>query len=255
MEEERITKYPSESFKSDNEYDENGEEMTEDRDASTSKYDPALMSDSKSTISSTAISRTETPDEQDFGLPIGGIMREQQDDPEKLKEDIAARGIIRSGQYLSKDSALKGSMISTVLSTENQSTSQTGLDQDLTDKPESPIPLQTAVVAESDLTDSRPSSASTNSSVEIPFKTDDSEPKKKESFHTPELVKVGERETSFMTRPGNLKVELSSICTQTDNSWLKDLEFYEEISHFKPEWIDEMKTIKHRKESKSSTGN
>ncbi|XP_031554986.1 uncharacterized protein LOC116291893 [Actinia tenebrosa] len=251
MEEEKIKKFPSESIQSEEEETRDDAEMAEEE---PSKYDSALMSDSKSSISSTAFSRTETPDEQTYGLPIDTIKTKHEDDPEKLKKDIAARGIIVPSQKLSEHSSLRGSLMSTALVSERMS--ENDLNQDIPDSEESIIPLEPAANVDTDLIDSRPSSASTSLSVEVPLKVEqtDSESEQKLSSHSPELVRVGERETSFISRQGNITVELSSTCTQTESSWLKDLEFYEEISHFRPEWIDEMKAIKQRKESKSSSG-
>lgn len=253
MEEEKIKKFPSESINSD---EEEAGGSAETADEQLSKYDAALLSDSKSSISSTAFSRTETPDEQSYGLPIDKIRAKHEDDPEKLKKDIAARGIITPEQKLSEHSTLRGSLMSTALVSEN--VSENDSNQDIPASEESVRPLEPAanVPVDTDLIDSRPSSASTSLSVEVPLKVEqsDSEHEQKLSSNSSELVKVGERETSFISRPGNVRVELSSTCTQTDSSWLKDLEFYEEISHFRPEWIDEMKAIKQRKESKSSSG-
>ncbi|EDO33633.1 predicted protein [Nematostella vectensis] len=223
----------------------------------------AIMSDSRSTISSTAISRTETPDESAYTFGIQTVPDdEKQEDPEKIRQDVAARGILRDKMEL-EGPTLKSTLVAAALENDgnhNNNVITDEVEQKETEPAEaektethSAKPTILAYRRESDLIDTRPSSASSTSTQEVPV-SGEQELKRQVSFHNDEekeLVQMGQRMTSFISRPGNLPVELSTTCTQTEWSWLKDIELYEEILSRKPEWVAEKKP---RKESKSSAG-
>lgn len=122
------------------------------------------------------------------------------------------RRIIKPRKPLSKDATLKGSFISDVpIASDSDSSLMNAKVNDINNND-----------------DDRASSSSSTSS------NDDDEEE--------EFVKVGERTTSFITHSGEKTVELSTVCTQTENSWLKDLDLFEELLQRKPEWIGQIRS-------------
>ena len=188
------------------------------------KEESAVISDSNS---SDVVSGRSTPDNIDFKQDDS---KEAEVDPEMTKQDVAARGIIRSVKSLSKSATLRGSFISDVAVTSESDSSLANPKVEPDDN--------------NNLSDRPLSSSSTASSTDVPINNDDDE------SEGPELVKVGERTKSFIPRQVNETVELSSVCTQTENSWLKDIDLFEELLKQKPEWINKMRL--QRKESESS---
>lgn len=173
--------------------------------------------------SSSATSRASTPDKTN-GLDV---QLADQVSPEKIQQDVASRGIIRPKKPLS-NSSLRGSFISNAPL--------------LSDSESSLMNTKVGIDDNNDIIDRPASSASTSSSTDIHINDDE--------YEGPELVKLGERTTSFITRSSNETVELSTVCTQTENSWLKDIDLFEELLKQKPEWIDKIKLK--RKESRAS---
>lgn len=190
-----------------------------------SKEESAVISDSNS---SDVVSGRSTPDNIDFKQEEP---KEEEADPEEVKQDVASRGIIRSVKSVDKNATLKGSFISDVPVTSESDSSLANQKVELDDN--------------NNLSDRPLSSSSTASSTDVPINNNDDE------SEGPELVKVGERTQSFITRQENETVELSTVCTQTENSWLKDIDLFEELLKQKPEWIDKIRL--QRKESESST--
>ncbi|KXJ29743.1 glutamate-rich protein 6 [Exaiptasia diaphana] len=188
------------------------------------KEESAVISDSNS---SEVVSGRSTPDNIDFKQDEP---KEAEVDPEKVKQDVAARGIIRPVKSFNKSATLRGSFVSDVPVTSESDSSLANPKVEPDDN--------------NNISDGPLSSSSTASSTDIPINNDDGESK------GPEFVKVGERTKSFITRQVNETVELSSVCTQTENSWLKDIDLFEELLKQKPEWINKIRL--QRKESESS---
>ena len=97
---------------------------------------------------------------------------------------------------------------------------------------------------------SRPSSASSLSSVATGIN------KREVSFQNAEEDEEPLKERGFISHTENKTVEVVSICTQTEWSWLKDMELYQEtINRSKPEWAERSEKKMSKEVPKSPSGN
>lgn len=218
--------------------------MSEDerslKDSKTTDEQPPRPDSSSSSV----ISRTSSPEhlEGDVFASVG--KQQDQLDPEKISADVAARGILSPKKPLGTlaQTGMRGMLIAACeVATDESEKSQKA--EDVTSQSiKSEILNKNAVNSSSedhdrvahdilsfnkDSSNSRPSSASSSSS------TAEGADKKESSFQ------AVEKERSFISHAGNTIVEVISTCTQTEWSWLKDMELYQEITtKSKPEWAN-----------------
>ena len=239
----------------------NGEK---DLKASAAEHDELPRADSSA---SSVISRTSSPEQpQDDVFSV----EKQELSADQLSADIAARGIINPTNKFSgspPQSGIRGMLIAACdietnnsertqeanevkLQNEEKSENQQLLDKSLTNGAEEidPVP-QDISFFNKDSSTSRPSSASSSSSI--------AENNKREvCFEESEGDHLLQKERSFISHTGNATVEVVSICTQTEWSWLKDMELYQEMTHrSKPEWAERTERKISREVPKSPSGN
>ena len=219
---------------------------------------------------SSVISRTSSP--EPLQEPDGVFGEKTQVSPEQLSADMAARGIINPRNKISgspPQSGIRGMLIAACdiesntvseiqearesdLQEEKKTESEQLLDKNAvferTDKNET-VP-QEMFFFNKDSSTSRPSSASSLSSV------GDRTNKREVYFQDSEGDHLLQKERSFISHAENKTIEVVSICTQTEWSWLKDMELYQEISHrSKPDWADRTDRKLPREVPKSPSGN
>lgn len=193
--------------------------------------------------SSSVISRTSSPEHLE-GDVFASVGKQDQLDPEKIFADVAARGIVSPKKPLGTlaQTGMRGMLIAAceVATDESeksqkeedvtsQSIKSENLDKNaVNSSSEDPDRVAHDIVSfNKDSSNSRPSSASSSSS------TAEGAEKKESSFQ------AVEKERSFISHAGNTTVEVVSTCTQTEWSWLKDMELYQEITNkSKPEWAN-----------------
>lgn len=219
---------------------------------------------------SSVISRTSSP--EPLQETDGVFGEETEVSPEQLSADMAARGIINPRNKISDSppqSGMRGMLIAACdiesnTVNETQEAHESGLQEEK--KTESEQLLDKHAVLErtdknvtvpqemsffnKDSSTSRPSTASSSSSV------GDRTNKREVYFQDSEGDHLLQKERSFISHPENTTIEVVSICTQTEWSWLKDMELYQEISHrSKPDWADRTDRKLPREEPKSPSGN
>lgn len=219
---------------------------------------------------SSVISRTSSP--EPLQETDGVFGEETEVSPEQLSADMAARGIINPRNKISgspPQSGMRGMLIAACdiesnTVNETQEAHESGLQEEK--KTESEQLLDKHAVLErtdknvtvpqemsffnKDSSTSRPSTASSSSSV------GDKTNKREVYFQDSEGDHLLQKERSFISHPKNTTIEVVSICTQTEWSWLKDMELYQEISHrSKPDWADRTDRKLPREEPKSPSAN
>ena len=221
---------------------------------------------------SSVISRTSSP--EPCPLKDDVFCEETQVSPEQLSADMAARGIINPRNKISgspPQSGIRGMLIAacdieTNTVEETQETNKSDLqgekktenEQLLLDK--HAVSERAAVKNETvpqemsffkkDSSTSRPSSVSSSSSV------GERTNRREVCFQDSEEDHLLQKERSFISHAENTTIEVVSISTQTEWSWLKDMELYQEISHrSKPDWAERTDTKLSREVPKSPSGN
>ena len=218
---------------------------------------------------SSVISRTSSPETLQETDDVFG--EETQVSPERLSADMAARGIINPRNKISDSppqSGIRGMLIAACdiesnTGEETQEARESDLQEEKnieseqlnkhavferTDKKEK-VPQEMSFFNKESST-SRPSSASSSSSV------GDRTNKREVCFQDSEGDHLLQKERSFISHAENTTVEVVSICTQTEWSWLRDMELYQEISHrSKPDWADRTDRKLPREVPKSPSGN
>lgn len=215
---------------------------------------------------SSVISRTSSPEQlQD------DVFGEEKRDvtPEQLSADIAARGIINPKNKFSGSppQGIRGMLIAAADIETNNAENTQGTDQVESQEGEKvenkllldkhvrtgteendPVP-QEIHFFNKDSSTSRPSSASSSSSL--------AEKNKREvCFEDSEGDHLLQKERSFISRTENTTVEVVSICTQTEWSWLKDMELYQDMTQrSKPDWAERTERKISREVPKSPSGN
>ncbi|KAL9965788.1 hypothetical protein ACROYT_G029635 [Oculina patagonica] len=216
---------------------------------------------------SSVISRTSSPEQlQD---DVFGVEKREVSTSEQLSADIAARGIINPKNKFSGSppQGIRGMLIAAAdIETNNaentqetdQVKSQRGenveneqlLDKHVSTGTEENAPVpQDINFFHKDSSTSRPSSASSSSSLA-------DKNKREVCFEDAEGDHLLQKERSFISHTGNTTVEVVSICTQTEWSWLKDMELYQDMTHkSKPDWAErsERKTSREVPKSPSAT--
>ena len=219
---------------------------------------------------SSVISRTSSPEPlQDDAIGE----KTQVSSPEQLSADMAARGIIINPRNKFSDSppqsGIRGMLIAACdietnnveetketnksdLQEEKKTENEQLLDEHAvsgrTDKNET-VPQEMSFF-NNDSSTSRPSSASSLSSV------GEQTNKREVCFQDSEGDHLLQKERSFISHTENTTIEVVSICTQTEWSWLKDMELYQELSHrSKPDWADRTDHKLSKEVPKSPSGN
>lgn len=217
---------------------------------------------------SSVISRTSSPEQlQD---DVFGVER-QESNPEQLSADVAARGIINPNRFSGAppQSGIRGMLIAVCDIDQNNAANtqeinehdlqegQNAENEQLLDKHVSvgteenlyePVPEDISFFNK-DSSTSRPSSASSSSSLVTGTN------KREVSFQDSEADHLLQKERSFISHTGNTTVEVVSICTQTEWSWLKDAELYQEMTNrSKPEWAERTERKTSRDAPKSPSG-
>ena len=216
--------------------------------------------------SSSVISRTSSPEHLEDDV-FSAEKQAANVDPEQLSADIAARGILNPNKFSGDvpQSGIRGLLIAACdidpnNSKETQETNelnlQEGNDEHSRDKHVSTGTEETQPLFEEvsfvnkDSSTSRPSSASSSSSIATGTN------KREVSFRDTEEDQSLQKERSFISHTENKTVEVVSICTQTEWSWLKDMELYQEtIKRSKPEWAERPERKISREVPKSPSGN
>lgn len=217
---------------------------------------------------SSVISRTSSPEQlQDEVFSV-----EKQVSPEQLSAEIAARGIINPRNKFPDSptqTGIRGMLIAACdIETNNAEKTQetekvesqeskTTENEQLLDKHASkgteesdPVPQEVSFFNK-DSSTSRPSSASSSTSS-LAERTN----KREVCFEASEGDHSLQKERSFISHTGNTTVEVISICTQTEWSWLKDMELYQEMAHrSKPDWAEKTERKISREVPKSPSGN
>lgn len=218
---------------------------------------------------SSVISRSSSPEQlkdEVFGVEKQEVSQEQ------LSAEIAARGIINPRNKFSDSptqTGIRGMLIAACdIETNNaektQNTekvesqeSKTTENEQLLDKhapkmteENDPVP-QEIPFFNKDSSTSRPSSASSSSSS-LAERTN----KLEVCFEASEDAHSLQKERSFISHTGHTTVEVISICTQTEWSWLKDMELYQEMTHrSKPDWAEKTERKISKEVPKSPSGN
>lgn len=213
--------------------------------------------------SSSIISRTSSPEHiQDDAF----VAKQEELDPEKVSADVASRGIVNPNKFSGPvpQSGMRGMLIAACAveanhSEKSQETEEVTLEgkheqqlsEDTGPATEGHVPtLQEINFFNKDSSTSRPSSASSSSSIAAESN------KREVSFQASDEDHLLKKERSFISHTGNTTVEVMSICTQTEWSWLKDVELYQEITNrSKPEWADRTERKISREVPKSPSGN
>lgn len=211
---------------------------------------------------SSVISRTNSPEPL---LETDDVFGEEtQVSPEQLSADMAARGIINPRNKISDSppqSGIRGMLIAACdIESNTVEETQEAHESDLQEekKTESEQLLDKHAMFErkdnetvpQDSSTSRPSSSSSSSSV------GDRTNKREVCFQDSDGDHLLQKERSFISHAENTTIEVVSICTQTEWSWLKDMELYQEISHrSKPDWAERTDRKLPREVPKSPSGN
>lgn len=208
---------------------------------------------------SSVISRTSSPEP----LQDDASGEETQVNPEQLSADMASRGIISPTNKFSgspQQPGIRGMLtaacdIETNTSEETQETNESEqlLDKHAVSERTSGNEgvQQEMSFFNKDSSTSRPSSASSLSSS-LAERTN----KPEVSFHDSEGDHLKHKERSFITRAENTTIEVVSICTQTEWSWLKDMELYQEMEQrSKADWDERSDRKVSREVLKSPSGN
>ena len=207
---------------------------------------------------SSVISRTSSPEP----LQDDGFGEETQVSPEQLSADMAARGIINPRNTFSASppqSGIRGMLIAACDIEKNtvEEPQETNESEQLLDKHvvsertggNETVPQEVAFFNK-DSSTSRPSSASSSSSV------GERTNKREVCFQGSEGDHLLQKERSFISHAENTTIEVVSICTQTEWSWLKDMELYQEVAHkSKPDWAERSDRTLSREVAKSPSGN
>lgn len=217
---------------------------------------------------SSVISRTSSPEP----LQDDVFGEEKQVSPEQLSADVAARGIVNPKNKFSgspPQSGIRGMLIAacdieTNTVEETQETNKSDLQEEnkteneqLLDKhavsertDDKTVPQEEVSFFNKDSSTSRPSSASSSSSV------GERTNKREVCFQDSEGDHLLQKERSFISHTENTTTEVVSICTQTEWSWLKDMELYQEMTHrSKPDWAERTDRKISREVPKSPSGN
>ena len=211
---------------------------------------------------SSVISQTSSPEPLQETDDVFG--EETQVSPEQLSADMAARGIINPRNKISDSppqSGIRGMLIAACdIESDTVEETQEAHESDLQEekKTESEQLLDKHAMFErkdnetvpQDSSTSRPSSSSSSSSV------GDRTNKREVCFQDSDGDHLLQKERSFISHAENTTIEVVSICTQTEWSWLKDMELYQEISHrSKPDWAERTDRKLPREVPKSPSGN
>ena len=219
---------------------------------------------------SSVISRTSSP--EPLKDDVFGEETRVTCSPEQLSADMSARGIMNPRNKISgspPQSGIRGMLIAacdieTNTVGETQELSKSDLQEEkkteneqLLDKhavPERADKNKTVAQEMSffnkDSSTSRPSSASSSSSV------GERTNKREVCFQDSEEDHLLQKERSFISHAENATIEVVSICTQTEWSWLKDMELYQEmLPRSKPDWADRTDRKLPREAPKSPSGN
>lgn len=203
---------------------------------------------------SSVISRTSSPQP----LQDDAIGEETQVNPEQLSADMASRGIINPTNKFSGSPQQSGIAACDIETNTSEETQETNESEQLLDKHAvsertsgNEGVQQEMSFFNKDSSTSRPSSASSLSSS-LAERTN----KPEVCFHDSEGDHLIHKERSFITRAENTTTEVVSICTQTEWSWLKDMELYQEMEQrSKADWDERSDRKVSREDPKSSSGN
>lgn len=203
---------------------------------------------------SSVISRTSSPE------PLQGDVsgEETQVNPEQLSADMASRGIINPTNKFSgspRQSLIAACDIETNTFEETQESNESKqlLDKHaVSERTSGNVGVQQEMsFFNKDSSTSRPSSASSLSSS-LAERTN----KPEVFFHDSEGDHLKHKERSFITRAENTTTEVVSICTQTEWSWLKDMELYQEMEQrCKADWDERSDRKVSREVLTSPSGN
>lgn len=208
--------------------------------------------------SSSVISRTSSPEHLQDDLFVHAEKQEDQLDPEKVSADVAARGIVNPKKLGTvAQTGMRGMLIAACEVETNDSEKTEGTDEGASLDKDTRMPVtenhdpmvQEIHFFNKDSSTSRPSSASSSSSIAVGTN------QREVSFQAGEHGHLLNKERSFISHTGNSTVEVVSISTQTEWSWLKDMELYQEMANrSKPEWAErtERKTSKEGPKSPSA---
>ena len=216
---------------------------------------------------SSVISRTSSPEHLEDDV-FNVDKQEPHLDAEQLSADVAARGIVNPNKFSGDipQSGIRGMLIAACdipPNTLNKIQEENGKDADreLQDElsrerhvssgtEELQPASQEVPFYNKDSSLSRPSSASLLSSVATGIN------KREVSFQNAEEDEEALKERGFISHTENKTVEVVSICTQTEWSWLKDMELYQEtINRSKPEWAERSEKKMSKEVPKSPSGN
>lgn len=214
---------------------------------------------------SSVISRTSTPEHLEDDV-FNMDKQEPQLDAEQLSADVAARGIVNPNKFSGDvpQSGIRGMLIAACdipSNAFNKSQEENGKDSDpelqeelsrekhVSSGTEELQPAPQAVsMYNKDSSQSRPSSASSLSSLATGIN------KREVSFQNADEDEGLLKERSF-THTEN-RIEVISICTQTEWSWLKDMELYQETrNRSKSEWAERPERKMSKDVSKSPSAN
>lgn len=207
---------------------------------------------------SSVISRTSSPEHIEDDV----FVAKQEDktaDPRKVSADVAARGIVSPKKFSGPvpQSGMRGMLIAACEIENGQETDEVSLQikNEQLNKDTGTAPEQDFATSQEinffnkDSSISRPSSASSTSSVA------EETNRREVSFQASNEDHLLKKERSFISHSGNTTVEVVSICTQTEWSWLKDIELYQEvISRSKPEWAERTERKVSKEAPKSPSG-
>lgn len=214
---------------------------------------------------SSVISRTSTPEHLEDDV-FNMDKQEPQLDAEQLSADVAARGIVNPNKFSGDvpQSGIRGMLIAACdipSNAFNKSQEENGKDSDPELQEElsrekhvssgteelQPAPQEVSMYNK-DSSQSRPSSASSLSSLATGIN------KREVSFQNADEDEALLKERSF-THTEN-RIEVISICTQTEWSWLKDMELYQETrNRSKSEWAERPERKMSKDVSKSPSAN
>ena len=227
-----------------------------------STVEEELLPRSESSASS-VISRTSSPEQTHQGILTQEVQNVGEEHISEIA-DVAARGIINPNKItdLPVQSGIRGMLIASLGRDVDRASNSDPIQEKtleethdvqedlkgLTTVEPSLLPDTTQqeenVFLDDELSPSRPSSASSSSSQEPGERN-------KNGISFQDNTEV---ESNFVTRPGT--VDVVSISTQTEWSWLKDVELYQEIlTAKKPEWADRTERKLSKDGSKSPSGN
>ncbi|PFX25847.1 Glutamate-rich protein 6 [Stylophora pistillata] len=237
-----------------------GNEEKDHRDLAPTEEQIARADSSASSV----ISRTSTPEHLEDDV-FNMDKQEPQLDAEQLSADVAARGIVNPNKFSGDvpQSGIRGMLIAACdipSNAFNKSQEENGKDSDpelqeelsrekhVSSGTEELQPAPQAVsMYNKDSSQSRPSSASSLSSLATGIN------KREVSFQNADEDEGLLKERSF-THTEN-RIEVISICTQTEWSWLKDMELYQETrNRSKSEWAERPERKMSKDVSKSPSG-